>query len=227
MVYANIGSVPSNANAGADINNFCGTSVNLTADSVYNGSSGQWTILSGSGTFTNTISNTTTLSGIAGTTQVLWTVRKQFCPDKVDTVNINVAKPKPIFYTDGYSCFSNAPSLMKYDANRDSISALKEFWSTPDIKSVYGKMIVASNGKMYGVSEQGGANNKGAIFEFDPRTNNLKVVFSFNTTDGAAPRPPLVETNPGVFWGTTGNGGANGRGVIYKFNVNTGQLTGS
>lgn len=229
FVFANVGSLPANANIiTANVNNFCGDSLNLSADSV-NGSSGQWSVLSGIGQLTNAVNINTTLKNIGSSLQVIWTVRSQYCPDKVDTININVAKPKPILYAGNGNAICNQPAgaIVKYDANKDTITlASNYYYGTPDMNGVYGGgMTVSKNGKMYGVSETGGVNNRGTIFEFDPRTNIVKAIYSFSNTTGANPRPPLVETSPGVLWGTTGNGGANSRGVIYKFNVNTGQYT--
>src|SRR5260370_39978777 len=45
---------------------------------------------------------------------------------------------------------------------------------------------------------------------------NLKTLLSFNGTDGAEPTIVLVQGTDGNFYGTTGAGGANNAGTVFK-----------
>lgn len=80
----------------------------------------------------------------------------------------------------------------------------------------------ANNGKLFGVSEDGGENNLGYIFEFDPNTSILKSVFSFNDTiQGRQPYGNIMLANNGFIYGTTTFGGINDDGVVFEFDPNT------
>lgn len=82
-------------------------------------------------------------------------------------------------------------------------------------------------GNLYGTTEAGGANNVGTLFMLSP-SGTLTVLWSFTGgTDGANPfaAPILAGRN---LYGTTLVGGNNNQqqpGVVYEFNLDTGQLT--
>ncbi len=55
-------------------------------------------------------------------------------------------------------------------------------------------LIEAANSKMYGVTNQGGSNNVGVIFEYDPATNNFTKKIDFNNANGSMPLySPLIQ----------------------------------
>lgn len=86
--------------------------------------------------------------------------------------------------------------------------------------------IRATNGKLYGTTLRGCTTNKGGIYEFDPSTGALKNVVHMSTLTGAsAPSGALIETSPGIFYGTTFGGGDSSRGMIFKYNLQTRRLS--
>ena len=75
------------ANAGTD-QAVCTTSTNLAATPPTNGT-GAWTLLSGTGTITNTASATSGITNLGtGTNRFIWTVTATGCPTVKDTVSI-------------------------------------------------------------------------------------------------------------------------------------------
>lgn len=91
--------------------------------------------------------------------------------------------------------------------------------------SAFGAMVESSD-KLYGMTQLGGANGQGVIFEYDPNTNvyTKKVDFSgtSGSTQGGQPWGSLVKTSTvGVLYGMTRQGGANNAGVIFEYNVLT------
>ena len=85
-----------------------------------------------------------------------------------------------------------------------------------------------SNGigcKFYGTTPFGGAYGNGVIFEFDSSkpigTSILSLVsFGNDNGNGVNPEAPLTRLTSGdktVFYGTTANGGTNGKGTIFEF----------
>jgi uncharacterized repeat protein (TIGR03803 family) len=78
--------------------------------------------------------------------------------------------------------------------------------------------LTAKGDKFYGMTYAGGANNLGAIFEYDPATNILAGKFDFVNATGATPLNSLTLYN-GKFYGMTfSGGGTNGfDGVIFEW----------
>jgi gliding motility-associated-like protein len=80
-------SQPSAANAGVD-QQVCGSNATMAANTPLVGN-GQWTVVSGSGVFSNPGSPTTTVSNLsAGLNIFRWTIINGFCPASTDEVNI-------------------------------------------------------------------------------------------------------------------------------------------
>lgn len=89
-----------------------------------------------------------------------------------------------------------------------------------------GEMIPAGNGKLYGVTESGGANQDGVLFEYDPATNVLLGKISFNKgIDGGYPVSQLAQATNGKIYGITKRGGVNQVGAtIYGYDIVSNQL---
>ena len=79
------------------------------------------------------------------------------------------------------------------------------------------------NGNLYGTTWGGGAQNAGTIFEYNPATKQESVLYSFGTkaNDGGSPQAGLIVYN-GNLYGTGRVGGANEGGVIFEYNLTTG-----
>lgn len=77
-----------------------------------------------------------------------------------------------------------------------------------------------SDGAFYGVAREGGALDfqGGSLFRLDS-AGNLRLLHSFSTTDGGgfSPLAGLVEGPDGNLYGTTGAGGTNLRGTVFRF----------
>lgn len=76
------------------------------------------------------------------------------------------------------------------------------------------------NGKLYGMTSQGGEANKGVIFEWDPITNSYTKKIDFIGVNGGSPHGSLSLLN-GKFYGMTVQGGANENGVIFEWDPST------
>jgi uncharacterized repeat protein (TIGR03803 family) len=59
--------------------------------------------------------------------------------------------------------------------------------------SPYGDVMMASDGKLYGMTLNGGVNNLGAIFSYDLSTSTYTKIFDGSFTDGAFPYADLIE----------------------------------
>jgi len=82
-----------------------------------------------------------------------------------------------------------------------------------------------TDGKFYGTSSGGGANNAGVIFTIDPVTNAYTDIYDFDTLTGGYPWSELLLLPDGKFYGGGYGGGVNHRGLIYSFDPTTHQYT--
>ncbi|MEP7111369.1 MAG: choice-of-anchor tandem repeat GloVer-containing protein [Ferruginibacter sp.] len=80
-----------------------------------------------------------------------------------------------------------------------------------------GSLIQASDGKLYGLTFQGGSNNFGVIFSFDPTTSIYLKLKNFDNPNGANPEGSLMQASDGKLYGMTESGGSIGAGVIFSF----------
>ncbi len=77
----------------------------------------------------------------------------------------------PILYALTSSGGSNSKgAIIKYDASSNLLTADYHF-SGPDGAAPQGSLLQASNGLLYGMARDGGVNNLGVIFSYDPCTN--------------------------------------------------------
>ncbi len=105
----------------------------------------------------------------------------------------------------------------------------------------YGSLLEASNGKLYGVTESGGANDFGTIFSFDPVSSVYDLlhdfeylpnpsnppraddIFKYRALNGRSPYGSLIQVGTELF-GTAQFGGVSSYGVIFSVSL-TGSFT--
>ncbi|MEI6898491.1 MAG: choice-of-anchor tandem repeat GloVer-containing protein [Bacteroidota bacterium] len=105
-----------------------------------------------------------------------------------------------------------------------------------------GSLMKASNGKLYGMTSQGGAAYSmgtpmnfgyGVLFEYTPATGAYIIKHEFTGLNGSLPYGSLIEVSPGILYGMTSEGGADwatadpgpanvGYGVIFKYSISSG-----
>jgi uncharacterized repeat protein (TIGR03803 family) len=90
------------------------------------------------------------------------------------------------------------------------------------------ELVEGADGYLYGATRAGGPNGTGTIFKVARDGTDFKVLYSFSaatsgtttgltvTVDGAAPTGPLVAGTDNLFYGTTSQGGTNGRGTVFR-----------
>lgn len=93
-------------------------------------------------------------------------------------------------------------------------------------------LLQAQDGLFYGctvwpaTSLNGTALPSGTMYRMAPSGANFDVLYTFSqtnsggeNTDGADCYEPLVETEPGVFYGAANYGGNNGNGVVFRYRL--------
>ncbi|MEO6489676.1 MAG: choice-of-anchor tandem repeat GloVer-containing protein, partial [Ferruginibacter sp.] len=76
--------------------------------------------------------------------------------------------------------------------------------------------LVAKGSKWYGVTNDGGSNDAGVIFEWDQSTNVYTKKADLNLVNGSKPFASMELCN-GKFYGTCGEGGNNNEGVLFEW----------
>jgi uncharacterized repeat protein (TIGR03803 family) len=119
---------------------------------------------------------------------------------------------------------SDLGTLFSFDPATSSSTILIEFDATTG-SSPFGSLIQAADGKLYGMTQNGGKKNLGVIFSFDPVTSVYSKIFDFENTHGANPLGSLLEASDGKLYGMASLGGANNYGVLFSFNIATSSVT--
>ena len=89
-------------------------------------------------------------------------------------------------------------------------------------------LVKLKNGNFYGVTQYGGVNNDGVVFEYDPTTSNVTKKFDFsNEQDGTGryPQALLVEATDGKLYGMTYTGALADVGGVFQFDPQTNNYT--
>jgi uncharacterized repeat protein (TIGR03803 family) len=112
--------------------------------------------------------------------------------------------------------------VFEFDPATNTYTDKQTFWITStDGSNPYGSLVEASNGKLYGMTNSGGANNKGVIFEYDYVNDIMTKILDLSTTTGANPFGTLIEGNSGKLYGLTSAGGISSGGTIFEFDPGT------
>ncbi|MGH8115624.1 MAG: choice-of-anchor tandem repeat GloVer-containing protein, partial [Rhodanobacteraceae bacterium] len=111
-------------------------------------------------------------------------------------------------------------AVIEYNVTTGSESVLYSFGSVSgDGTLPYGSLIQASDGNLYGMTYDGGANGGGAVIEYNVTTGSESVLHSFGSgSDGALPRGSLIQASDGNLYGMTYDGGANNQGTVFTIN---------
>jgi len=128
-----------------------------------------------------------------------------------------------------YSDATNSEgTLFKLNAATGALTTVVAFTGTNGANPS-AALVSDGAGNLWGSTYYGGANGDGTVYKINASTNNLTTLVSFTGLSGvyrgAYPGAALASDGAGNLWGTTGYGGANDWGTVFKINVGTGNLT--
>mgnify|MGYP001793066874 CR=1 FL=1 len=86
-------------------------------------------------------------------------------------------------------------------------------------------LMLASNGLLYGTADDGGVNNDGVLYSFDPQAQTFQLVHSFEDNIDGNRVNGLIEGDNGILYGTNTRGGTDFGGTLYSFNTANNALT--
>ena len=122
------------------------------------------------------------------------------------------------FYgTTPYGGANNEGSVFKMTA-AGAVTTLYSFCSLAscaDGASVTAGLMQATDGNLYGVTDIGGANNDGTVYELTLK-GALTTLHSFDNTDGYGPQGTVLQDTNGDFYGFTEFGGSSGDGTVFS-----------
>jgi uncharacterized repeat protein (TIGR03803 family) len=123
----------------------------------------------------------------------------------------------------------NKGVLFAYTISSGTYTVLHHFQyssSTNDGEYPTGYLILASNGKIYGTTEEGGANQYyGTIFSYTPSNGTYTVEASFASGSGGNSPYGIVEGSDGNIYGINNQGATNNKGNIFRYNPTSHVLT--
>lgn len=116
---------------------------------------------------------------------------------------------------------SGAGVLFEFDPLADTLIKKINFGGTNGVQP-RGKLLIAANGKMYGMTSSGGTNGIGVLFEYNPSTNILTNKLNFSASaNGSTPYGSLIQATNGKIYGMTQLGGSYGYGIIFEYDTAT------
>ncbi len=119
---------------------------------------------------------------------------------------------------------SDVDVLFEYDPlNNDNFVKKLNFTATTG-RYPQGTLLVFNN-KMYGLTNVGGAFNRGTLFEYDPASNTCTSKKDFDGPSGKYPSVSSLTVFNNLLYGYTHEGGPDDVGVIFEFNPATGSCT--
>src|SRR6185295_3922868 len=99
-------------------------------------------------------------------------------------------------------------------------------------ESPYGELMQTSDGKIYGMTHEGGTAGMGTLFQLDPITSTyVKKVDFKDDANGNYPEGGLIQGDDGKLYGLASGGGSNatpdfdGLGVLFQFDPVTDTYT--
>ena len=121
----------------------------------------------------------------------------------------------------GFKQTVGADGIFEYKVDSNSYTLLQAFAGLNSGYEAFGTPCLDSAGNIYGTTRLGGTFNNGVIFKYNPNTNQLTTLHSFDIADGIYPLSGLMLTTSKKLYGTTTLGGSNNQGTLFEFDLNT------
>ncbi|MEO8413678.1 MAG: choice-of-anchor tandem repeat GloVer-containing protein [Ginsengibacter sp.] len=112
---------------------------------------------------------------------------------------------------------SDSGSIFSYNPGDSAFTTLYRFDGSQG-NFPTGSLLQANDGKLYGMTSQGGTTNQGVIFSFDPVSLTYAKLWDFSDDYGTSPVGSLIQSKDGKLYGMTAQGGSiSSSGVIFSF----------
>jgi uncharacterized repeat protein (TIGR03803 family) len=109
-------------------------------------------------------------------------------------------------------------SLFEYDPATNLVINKTVFTGSNGAVLAYSNGLLLVNDKLWGTTKDGGVNNGGVLFRYDPVTALYTKQFDFAQQDGINPTG-IPGTNGNNIVGVTSNGGLHNNGVLFEYDI--------
>jgi len=115
-------------------------------------------------------------------------------------------------------------AIYTLDPSTNAYAEVYQF-NKPTGELPHGNFTYTANGKFYGTTFRGGANDSGTVFSYNPNSNVYQMLSGLNSSTGDFPSCTLVQASNGKLYGTTVRGGLINQGSIFSLDTGTNLLT--
>ena len=115
-------------------------------------------------------------------------------------------------------------TVFRLNKDGSGFEVLLELGALAEDPRIPSPVAVGSDGRLYGISYQGGLFGAGTVFQMNQDGSGLVVLKHFDAgnnlgrNDGAIPYSALTEGSDGALYGTASSGGAANSGTVYRMN---------
>ncbi len=117
---------------------------------------------------------------------------------------------------------SDVGVIFRFNPTTGDITKLFSFDAHLRGKTPMAALLIAKDGKLYGMTSLGGTKDQGVIFSYDIAKNEESTLASFDeAVNGSNPYGSLVQADDGMMYGLCYTGGTNNAGTLFQFNPTT------
>ena len=110
----------------------------------------------------------------------------------------------------------NSGTVFQVAAGTHTLTTLASFSDGANGRFSQSSLIADAVGNLYGTTVLGGAGNGGTVFKVAAGTHAITTLATFDNVNGVGPQGGLLADAAGNLYGSTGNGGSNNNGTVFK-----------
>ncbi|GAB3649635.1 hypothetical protein GCM10028791_15500 [Echinicola sediminis] len=114
--------------------------------------------------------------------------------------------------------------IFAYRFSNNSFEKLHDFDGTLSGANPTGSLVLAADGRLYGMTKRGGSFDLGVVFSINIDGTDFIKLIDLGSSLGSLPQGSLVEYSDGKLYGMTSAGGVNGFGTIFSITL-SGEFT--
>jgi uncharacterized repeat protein (TIGR03803 family) len=118
-----------------------------------------------------------------------------------------------------------AGTIFRYDPVADVFTKLHDFDGAAGGRTPYGGLCEAGNGWFYGTTHEGGVNNRGIVYKYNPGTDVFTTIHNMADDNGLSCWNTLHKLGPDLLVGGVANGGLNSGGYLFTVVPSTDAVT--